>query len=67
MPDSSKGGANGCTPGNVSLLGLARHCAEGRNTATGEIGSPIDFVARSFYCFSEMKPNGAIHNVQAIR
>ena len=63
VPDSPEGRTKGYSPGNVSLLGLARHCAEGRNTATGEIGSPFDFVARSFYYFSEMKPNGAIHNV----
>jgi hypothetical protein len=63
MPDSPKDRAKSYTPGNVSLLGLARHCAEGRNTATGEIGGPIDFVARSFYYFSTLQPNGAIHNV----
>lgn len=55
---------NGLVSGNVGLLKLAEHCATGTNTATGEIGSPFDFVPRSFYYFSGIKEDGKLTNIQ---
>ena len=34
---------------NVQIEELARHCVSGTNYATGEIGSPFDFIPISFY------------------
>ncbi len=43
-------------PGNVDMLALARHCA------TGETGSPFDFLARSLYYFSSIDDAGTYVN-----
>ena len=47
----------------VDILELVRHCATGKNTATGQVGSPIDFVARSFYYFSSEPRPGVFANI----
>lgn len=41
--------AGGINSHNVRIEELAAHCATGTNTATGEIGSPFDFIPMSFY------------------
>ena len=47
----------------VDILDLVKHCATGTNTATGKTGSPIDFVARSFYYFSSEPRPGVFNNI----
>ena len=47
----------------VDILDLVKHCATGTNTATGQVGSPIDFVARSFYYFSSEPQPGVFNNI----
>ncbi|MGZ0654583.1 hypothetical protein ACWPKO_16795 [Coraliomargarita sp. W4R53] len=64
MPQGSFENFGGLVSGNVGLLKLADHCANGVNTATGEIGSPFDFAPRSFYYFSSMRGNGKLTNIQ---
>ncbi|MEW6360422.1 MAG: hypothetical protein AB1696_29095 [Planctomycetota bacterium] len=41
--------AGGPDEGNVRYYALADHCMTGRNHATGEMGSPMDFAAVSIY------------------
>jgi hypothetical protein len=53
----------GYTPGNVSILALAEHAAKGTNRATGEVGSPFDFLARSLYYFTSFDEDGNLINV----
>jgi hypothetical protein len=64
MPQGNFQTFHGLVSGNVGLLKLADHCANGTNTATGAIGSPFDFAPRSFYYFSSMKENGSLVNIQ---
>lgn len=47
----------------IDILDVVRHCATGTNYATGEIGSPIDFLARSFYYFSSQPRDGVFANI----
>jgi len=47
----------------IDILDVVRHCATGTNYATGEIGSPIDFAARSFYYFSSQPRPGVFANI----
>lgn len=46
-PFNAAGGIN--SNYNVPIAELARHCATGTNYATGEVGSPFDFIPTSFY------------------
>lgn len=48
--------------GNVSIVALAGHAANGTNRATGETGSPFDFLARSLYYFSSVDEDGDFVN-----
>lgn len=64
MPHAHTTEFNGLVAGPVSYLKLADHCANGTNTATGEIGSPFDFAPRSFYYFSSLDENGGFVNIQ---
>jgi len=64
MPQGNFNTFGGLVSGNVGLLKLAEHCANGINTATGEIGSPFDFAPRSFYYFSSQKADGRLLNIQ---
>lgn len=48
--------------GNVSIVALAEHAATGTNRATGETGSPFDFLARSLYYFSSIDEDGSFVN-----
>ena len=64
MPKGNFENFGGLVSGNVGLLKLADHCANGTNTATGTIGSPFDFAPRSFYYFSSMSDDGALINIQ---
>jgi hypothetical protein len=48
--------------GNVSIVALAEHAASGTNRATGETGSPFDFLARSLYYFSSIDEDGNFVN-----
>jgi len=47
----------------VNMVELARHCLTGTNRVTGEIGSPFDFFARSFYYFSSEPQPGRFENI----
>ena len=47
----------------IDIIELVKHCATGTNTATGQIGSPINFVARSFYYFSAEPKPGTFNNI----
>jgi|GEM_PF-510778 len=49
-PFNAAGGIN--ENHNVRIEELARHCATGTNYATGEIGSPFDFIPISLYLAS---------------
>ncbi len=64
MPQGSFDSFGGLVSGNVGLLKLAGHCANGTNFATGEIGSPFDFAPRSFYYFSSREADGSLVNIQ---
>jgi hypothetical protein len=64
MPQGSFETFDGLVSGNVGLLKLAEHCANGTNTATGAIGSPFDFAPRSLYYFSSMRDDGRLINIQ---
>jgi hypothetical protein len=46
-----------------SLFTVARHCASGKNFATGGIGAPLDFLARSYYYVTKMPRPGVFSNV----
>jgi hypothetical protein len=48
--------------GNVSIVALAEHAASGTNRATGETGSPFEFLARSLYYFSSIDEEGTFVN-----
>lgn len=47
----------------VDIVEVARHALSGKNTATGETGSPFDFFARSFYFFSSEPQPGVLKNI----
>ena len=47
----------------VDILDVAEHCASGTNYATGQIGAPMDFLARSFYYFSSQPRPGIFENI----
>ena len=47
----------------VDILDVIQHCVSGTNYATGQIGSPITFVARSFYYFSSQPGPGVFSNI----
>ncbi len=64
MPQGNFQSFGGLVSGNVGLLKLADHCANGTNTATGGVGSPFDFAPRSFYYFSSQEANGRLVNIQ---
>jgi hypothetical protein len=64
MPQGDFENFGGLVSGNVGFLKLAEHCANGTNTATGEIGSLFDFAPRSFYYFSSMKEDGTLVNIK---
>ena len=64
MPQGHYETFKGLVAGNVSILKVAEHCAYGTNYATGETGSPMDFLARSFYYFSSESESGELTNIQ---
>jgi len=47
----------------VDILEVAKHCVTGTNYATGKIGAPMDFMARSFYYFSSQPEPGVFANI----
>ncbi|AKJ64484.1 GH39 family glycosyl hydrolase [Kiritimatiella glycovorans] len=63
MPHGNFDTFEGLVEGNVSIFDLAEHCANGTNRATGEIGAPFDFLARSFYYFSSNPKPGKFGNI----
>ena len=48
----------------VDILKVVEHCATGTNYATGKIGAPIDFAARSFYYFTTQPHPGVFGNIE---
>lgn len=64
MPHGNFENFNGLVSGNVGILKVADHCANGINTATGERGSPMDFLSRSFYYFSGKTEECELTNIQ---
>ncbi len=48
MPSEVGGGLTG---GNVNYLDLMDHCLDEINFATGQVGTPLDALARSSHCF----------------
>ncbi|WP_160300631.1 immunoglobulin-like domain-containing protein [Kiritimatiella glycovorans] len=48
-PFNNAGGKSNPSANNVDMFALAEHCAGGISYATGETGSPFDFIAISSY------------------
>ncbi len=63
MPHGNFQTFHGLVSGNVGILKLAEHCANGVNTATGDVGSPFDFAPRSLYYFSSLGDTGQLGNI----
>lgn len=55
FPDIRIGGPGGA--GNGWVLPLVEHCARGRNSATGETGSRLDFISWHIYCSGTGTPD----------
>ncbi len=45
LPGARVGGPDTANGGNEFMKGFLKHCVEGKNFATGEIGTPLDFVS----------------------
>ncbi|MBT3376533.1 MAG: hypothetical protein HOJ57_37765 [Lentisphaerae bacterium] len=55
FPDVRIGGPGGA--GNGWVLPLAEHCTNGRNAATGSIGTRLDFISWHIYCSGTGTPD----------
>ena len=62
-PFNNAGGKQTPHLNNVNLIDLARHCATGINHATGEIGSPLDFISISSYVVQVTHPRNPENEV----
>lgn len=62
-PFNNAGGKSNPAVNNVDMLALADHCASGTNYATGEVGSPFDFISISSYIAQASHPHNPLSEV----